>query len=56
LRERTENGPVPTGLERRKIQVGKTEREYFINIPQLCQDKPSPGTLRGPRSPWRFEK
>jgi polyhydroxybutyrate depolymerase len=42
LRERTENGSVPTGLERRKIQVGKTEREYFINIPQSCQDKPSP--------------
>ena len=42
LRERTENGSVPTGLERRKIQVGKTEREYFINIPQSCQDKPAP--------------
>ncbi len=42
MRERTENGPVPAGLERRKIQVGETEREYFINIPQSCQDKPSP--------------
>jgi poly(3-hydroxybutyrate) depolymerase len=42
MRERTENGPVPAGLERRKIQVGKEEREYFINIPQSCRDKPSP--------------
>ena len=42
LRERTENGPVPPGLDRRKIQVGQIEREYFINIPQSCQGKPSP--------------
>jgi polyhydroxybutyrate depolymerase len=42
LRERTENGPVPPGLDRRKIQVGQSEREYFINIPQSCQGKPSP--------------
>ena len=42
MRERTENGPVPAGLEQCKIQVGETEREYFINIPPSCQDKPSP--------------
>jgi polyhydroxybutyrate depolymerase len=42
MRERTENGPVPAGLERRTIQVGQTEREYFINIPLACQGKPSP--------------
>jgi polyhydroxybutyrate depolymerase len=42
LRERTENGPVPPGLERRKIQVGNTEREFFINIPNSIKGRPSP--------------
>ena len=42
LRERTTHGRVPPGLERRTLQVGATEREYFINIPPACQGKPSP--------------
>lgn len=42
LRERTENGPVPPGLERRKIQVGNAEREFFINIPDSIKGKPAP--------------
>jgi polyhydroxybutyrate depolymerase len=42
LQQRTENGPVPPGLERRKIQVGNTEREFFIHIPEAIKGKPSP--------------
>ena len=42
LRERTENGPVPPELERRKIRVGNAEREFFINIPNSIKGKPSP--------------
>jgi len=42
LRERTENGPLPPGLERRKIRVGNTEHEFFINIPDSVKGKPSP--------------
>ncbi len=42
LRDRTENGPVPPGLERRKIRVGNSEREFFIHIPEAVKGKPSP--------------
>ena len=42
LRDRTENGPVPPGQERRKIRVGNTEREFFIHIPEAIKGRPSP--------------
>jgi hypothetical protein len=42
LRDRTENGPVPPGLERRKIRIGNVEREFFIHIPDAINGKPSP--------------
>lgn len=42
LRERTESGPVPAGLERRKIRVDDVEREFFINVPDSARGKPSP--------------
>ncbi len=45
LRERTENGPVPAGLERRKIRVGNIEREFFINIPNSAKGNPSPAVF-----------
>jgi len=42
LRERTTNGPVPPGLERRTLQVGDAEREFFVNIPDALRGRPAP--------------
>lgn len=42
LREKTANGPVPKGLQKKTVTVGNEEREFFINVPEKVKGKPSP--------------